>query len=304
MTSSKSWICDGIPKDGKEYPDLGGAHDPYVNYAPDCDECGLPKESSVPSSQSIPITTVIIAAVALVIVMAGGGVFYAVKMKGCETGLEKIDGQCIDPFLQAYQDAAQQGDGAITIANSYQTLEDLEQAQLTLANAVTKLVQIPSEALVYRQVETKLEEYDQKRVEINNNITKEKAAQEKLNEVATLASVAKEETDLAKTTSQLTAAKQQWKEAKNKLKEIDNTSLIASQIGQHQSDYDQEIKLIDERIAKLNIPPTPAPKPKPYRPRRTSPTPKQVVPAKPRVKPNTSPYDPCAVENPPSNCRF
>ncbi len=230
MTSSKSWICDGIPKDGKEYPGLGGAHDSYVNYAPDCDECGLPRESSIPNSKSFPIATLIIAAVAFIIAMAGGGAFYAIKMKGCETGLEKIDGQCIDPFLQTYQEAAQQGDGAITIANSYQTLEDLEQAQLTLANAVTKLVQIPSEALVYRQVETKLEEYDQKRVEINNNITKEKAAQEKLKEVTTLAAVAKEETDLAKTTPQLTAAKQQWKEAKNKLEEIDNTSLIANQV--------------------------------------------------------------------------
>jgi len=38
------WICDGIPKDGKVYPD-SEAHEPHPNYSTDCDLCGLPRES-------------------------------------------------------------------------------------------------------------------------------------------------------------------------------------------------------------------------------------------------------------------
>ena len=41
-----SWICDGIPKDEKPYPNApDGGHEPYENYGPDCVICGLPKEA-------------------------------------------------------------------------------------------------------------------------------------------------------------------------------------------------------------------------------------------------------------------
>lgn len=41
-----SWTCDGIPKDGKQYPNApDGGHEPYENYGPDCVICGLPKEA-------------------------------------------------------------------------------------------------------------------------------------------------------------------------------------------------------------------------------------------------------------------
>ena len=47
--SSNHWICDGIPKNRKKYPGLGGAHGLYENDSPYCDDCGLPRESSIPS---------------------------------------------------------------------------------------------------------------------------------------------------------------------------------------------------------------------------------------------------------------
>jgi ABC-type branched-subunit amino acid transport system substrate-binding protein len=39
-----SWICDGVPKDGKTYPNAM-AHEPYENTGPDCIVCGLPQEA-------------------------------------------------------------------------------------------------------------------------------------------------------------------------------------------------------------------------------------------------------------------
>ncbi|ACK73522.1 Extracellular ligand-binding receptor [Gloeothece citriformis PCC 7424] len=41
-----SWICDGVPKDGKDYPQaIPGGHTPYENHGPDCNICGLPQEA-------------------------------------------------------------------------------------------------------------------------------------------------------------------------------------------------------------------------------------------------------------------
>ena len=40
-----SWICDGVPKDGKQYPNCAGEHEPYENSGPDCVVCGLPQEA-------------------------------------------------------------------------------------------------------------------------------------------------------------------------------------------------------------------------------------------------------------------
>lgn len=48
--SSSSWMCDGVPKNGKAYPHAGGAHPPHENFGPDCVICGLPREAMNPLS--------------------------------------------------------------------------------------------------------------------------------------------------------------------------------------------------------------------------------------------------------------
>jgi len=44
VTTSKSWTCEGKPKDGKDYPNAF-AHQPYENFGPDCAICGLPRDA-------------------------------------------------------------------------------------------------------------------------------------------------------------------------------------------------------------------------------------------------------------------
>ncbi|HEY9644242.1 MAG TPA: ABC transporter substrate-binding protein [Coleofasciculaceae cyanobacterium] len=44
MSTSRSWTCEGKPKDGKDYPNAF-AHQPYENFGPDCAICGLPREA-------------------------------------------------------------------------------------------------------------------------------------------------------------------------------------------------------------------------------------------------------------------
>lgn len=315
MASSTNWTCNGIPQNGKTYNGLGGEHQSHENYSVDCDICGLPQESSIPKSKSSisPKILLPIALAAIFLIGGGGATYYAVVKNSCEPGLEKIEGQCIDPFLEPYQEAVQQGEKAIAIAASYQTIEDLEQAQTTLTDVFTQISQIPSEALIYSEVEPKLEEYKNKREEITTQIQKEQIAREKLQEIETIAQTAKEQTKAATTNTQLTAAQQKWQEALDKLKKIDETTLIGNQIDRYRSNCDQQIQEISQRIASIAsqsrpqpqpqtsyIPPTP--KPQAITPSfQPSPQPKIQSPA---PQPKTIPPDPCAVEPKPTNCRF
>ena len=308
MSSSESWNCDGIPKNGREYSGLGGEHPPHENYSLDCEICGLPKESqSTQASKkvAIPIKTIATVAIVGVLAIAGGVTAYNFIAKGCETGLEKVDGQCIDPFLEPYQKAIRQSDEAIDLAGGYQSVEDLKIANSTLSEAITELSQIPSEALIYPEVESKLEEYKQKRTEINSHIERETAAQATIEEVETIARTAKEQTEVAQNSSQLTAAKEKWQEAKNKLNEISSDTLVTSVARQYQSDYDRQIADIDKQIATVTRQNSPRTV-RTTQPKATSPV---RQPTRTKVNPPVRtqpivPADPCAVDNPPANCRF
>ena len=91
-----SWICDGIPKDGKEYPGLGGAHEPRENYSFDC-ECGLPKGSHE-HGKTILIENsskkkYILGVVALgIILLAGGSIAFLVLTRYTSVHLGLVTG--------------------------------------------------------------------------------------------------------------------------------------------------------------------------------------------------------------------
>lgn len=83
-----SWTCDGVPKDGKQYPGVS-PHTPQDNTGPDCIICGLPREAMEPSTggKQKPGKTVVAgssgngspswlipAIIALIIIILGGGV--------------------------------------------------------------------------------------------------------------------------------------------------------------------------------------------------------------------------------------
>ncbi len=87
--TQRTWTCNGEPKDGKQYPNCSGFHEPYENYGPDCVVCGLPKEAmtlqnrpkpppkTVTSSNfSLPLPTVIL--VGVLLALAAGLGFYKV----------------------------------------------------------------------------------------------------------------------------------------------------------------------------------------------------------------------------------
>jgi branched-chain amino acid transport system substrate-binding protein len=77
----QSWICDGTPKDGKDYPNCSGPHEPYENYGSDCAVCGLPKEATEGKTVAVsPPTTdnsqlVKIGVIAGVILILAGLIF-------------------------------------------------------------------------------------------------------------------------------------------------------------------------------------------------------------------------------------
>jgi hypothetical protein len=311
MASSKKWTCNGIPQNGKEYPGLGGEHAPRENYALDCEICGLPQESSISQAKSsftAPKALIPLVLAGIVLLIGGGTTYFVVIKNRCEPGLEKIDGQCLDPFLQPYQEATQKGDEAIAIANNYKSIEDLEKAQTILTDVFTQISQIPSEALIYPEVATKSEEYKAKREEINSKIQKEKIAEAKLQEIKTLAQTAKDQTKAATTNSQLTAIQQKWQEALKKLKEIDSNTLVGNQIKQYQSDCEKQIQEIDQRIASIanqnNARPQVSTSSATQTPITNTVTPATSIKKSPAPQQKATPLDICAVEPKPTSCRF
>ena len=79
-----SWICDGTPKNGQQYPDCSGPHPPHENHGPDCAICGLPQEAmqsvkTVVSSGGrgkFPLPMPILVAIALLLLLGGGAWWY------------------------------------------------------------------------------------------------------------------------------------------------------------------------------------------------------------------------------------
>ena len=89
-----SWICDGTPKNGQEYPDCSGPHPPHENSGPDCAICGLPQEAmNMPNTVvsggggggNFPLPMLVLLSIALLVLLGGGGWWY-VSQRGDRTG--------------------------------------------------------------------------------------------------------------------------------------------------------------------------------------------------------------------------
>lgn len=95
-----SWICDGIPKDGKTYPHCSGPHPPCQNFGPDCPQCGLPKEAVVVSKRSGAVPWKIIIALLITLGFLGLigilGLFLLSEMLApCPSGQERRGLNCV-----------------------------------------------------------------------------------------------------------------------------------------------------------------------------------------------------------------
>lgn len=308
MTSSNSWTCDGIPKNGQSYPEFEPyqKHPPELNHSLDCAVCGLPKEAMDKPKSTFPLKPALIAVAIGGIVLGGGGIAYVSLAQGCNAGMQEINGQCIDPYLQPFQSAKQQGDEAVNLAQNYKTIEDLKKAQLSLSDVFAQLNQIPDDAIIFNEAQNQLQVYKSEPAKIDANLEKETKAREQLTAAQEIAKQAAAQTNTAQSTTQLKDVKQKWQSAQDKLKAIAPDTLLATQIAELQSEYNTQISQIDNRIATIAKQNRPRATPKAAPPRRVSkPRPRPAKPKyRPKPKPQAKPGDPCAVPNPPSNCLF
>ena len=98
---SSSWICDGVPKDGKSYSNTG-PHEPYENYGPDCVICGLPKNAILEKKgRRSPIASPWLKFAAIGILsafLAAGGGFIVSRLSKnrspCPEGQQRVGGVC------------------------------------------------------------------------------------------------------------------------------------------------------------------------------------------------------------------
>lgn len=165
-----SWICDGVPKDGKDYSDLGGKHEPISNDFPDCQYCGLPQEAMNPSTPSGGKT----------IIINGSGKKPKFILLGIFTGLLVLIGGSAayfsglfsgDRHLQTYEEAVASGEEALSIVQTHRTPEELAEAQEYLSLAITNLSKIPQKASIYPDAEAKIADYDNLSVQIANKLS-------------------------------------------------------------------------------------------------------------------------------------
>ena len=95
--SLDSWICDGVPKDGKTDPSVSKPHAPYKNFSEDCTICGLPKSAAIPPKKTVQRDTSNLKPIAatLAIVTLGLGLGYGfLKSKDCLPNQQKVNGVC------------------------------------------------------------------------------------------------------------------------------------------------------------------------------------------------------------------
>ncbi|MEA5510411.1 ABC transporter substrate-binding protein [Crocosphaera sp. UHCC 0190] len=98
-----SWTCDGVPKDGKQYPGAS-PHTPQQNTGPDCIICGLPQEAMQPGKTgNKPAKTVVAGSssngtpawlvpvmIVVALLLIGGGVGSYLLLKPKNQPLESI----------------------------------------------------------------------------------------------------------------------------------------------------------------------------------------------------------------------
>ncbi|MEY2979587.1 MAG: hypothetical protein RLZZ435_3727, partial [Cyanobacteriota bacterium] len=102
-----SWICDGIPKNGKSYPEAKGKHQPVDNNDLNCIECGLPKESiDPPPTPALPWRLSVLVAFAIALMGTGSFLLVTDQLR-CDPGFERMAGKCVDPYRDRYLEAVE-----------------------------------------------------------------------------------------------------------------------------------------------------------------------------------------------------
>jgi branched-chain amino acid transport system substrate-binding protein len=138
-----SWICDGVPKDGKDYPGFSGPHEPISNDLSDCEYCGLPREAMI-ASGSDSVTqilggsgnrsrVILIGAIIGALTLAIGSIAYFTGFTSLING---------DRHLKTYEAAVASGDQALSIVGSHNNPEELAQAQEYLSSAIVDWEQV------------------------------------------------------------------------------------------------------------------------------------------------------------------
>ena len=162
-----SWTCDGRPRNGKYYEN-SYPHEPYDNSGADCEICGLPEEAMQAAETEIietnaekkTPTSSIIAVIIVIFLLISGYFLFFHRSDRCKPGMEQVEGECIDPYLENYNKAIQMGKKAEKLIHIHRTPEELIQAQQYLTVAISRLQVIPEDAPLFPQVLEKINLYE------------------------------------------------------------------------------------------------------------------------------------------------
>jgi len=157
-----TWTCDGVPKNGKQYPGLGGDHPPRQNHYLDCEECGLPRESQEiqEPTPTIPLKPIMLASIVGLGILSG---LYLIFVRFNKTSDEQ--------YTLIYQEAVNIGQTGQSIVDNHKSLQQLKEAEGYFSNAINKLQEIPEQHKIYQEVEKTIDTYRELLIEINNKVS-------------------------------------------------------------------------------------------------------------------------------------
>lgn len=258
----KTWICDGVPKDGEDYSPAGFEHEKHsTNVGEPCEICDLPEEAQQQRQQRLnlkgkPLVKVAVIAIG-VIALTGGATTYFFAQK-CPAGKDKVEGKCIDS-QSIYEQVVNTGKQAITQADQFQSISDLKKARKLFQETINKLNQIPESSSVYTKAQEKINNYEQEIQKINEQVSKAKKNQQLLAETKELAQQAKQltsqannqETKIANKIRALKQARSKWKKAQEKLNKIPPNTIAFQRVDNKRQKYDTNISNIQNKINSL-----------------------------------------------------
>ena len=234
MEPETSWICEGQPKDGKDYG--VEPHSPVENHGPDCTSCGLPKEAVVVSSSKtllipiphprplLPLTLVTVLVVAATIVGTQSAHIPGLCQLGDQCPLSSVeDGS----FTAQYQQLNKEADTAQKSFTNAKTLEEVKKARDTLGKIVNDLSQIKKQASAYQASQDLLVKVQQQLQVMDAKLTKEQQAKQLWQQAFTTSEQARKDAKAIQTLADFQGVINSFQQAQNQLQKVPQDSFTA-----------------------------------------------------------------------------
>jgi serine/threonine protein kinase len=154
-------------------------------------------------------------------------------------------------FQSVYDQAMLLAEQGLSLGKNPTNIDDLNQSLAQLKNAFDQLDTIPDDVKIYAQSQQDLENLTQEYSGVEQRLEQENLAEKQLAELMSQKDLVQQETDQAKTVSQLTKVKEKWLNLQQEITKISPESFVREQLKGQTEEYQGKIATIDSKINQL-----------------------------------------------------